>query len=55
MLCGVLVDVMFCVVYIYMKIVQYLKGNVLMILVIQHWPMSDDVDIIGDLKSWWRD
>ncbi len=54
MLCDLLVDVMFCVVYIYMKIVQYLKGNVSMILVIQHWLMSD-VDIIGDLKSGWRD
>ncbi len=26
-----------------------------MIVVIQHWLMSDDVDIIGDLKSGWRD
>ncbi len=26
-----------------------------MIVVIQHWLVSDDVDIIGDLKSGWRD
>ncbi len=26
-----------------------------MILVIQHWLMSDDVNIIGDLKRGWRE
>ncbi len=44
-----------CCVYIYMKIVQYLKVNLLMILLIQHWLMSDDVDTFGDLKRGFRD
>ncbi len=30
-----------------MKIVQYLKWNVLIILVIQYWLISDDVDTIS--------